>query len=224
MKSILAPAAIVLATAAAPAPDPVLSRVLAGVASQSATTTAFEVTRRETGSESGDKPESHVTVERFDGKAWSVVSRDGKVPSAKDAGDLIKARAGSPVPGYYRVATYLAAGARRTGEAAGRVTYHLDALPKGTINIGGDRSDKFQGDIIVDTSGAQPYVSRTHFYAPKPFSVMLVARIDSFDAVNEYGLGKDGRPTLLRAAQNYTGAKFGKVGTVRVESSFTPLK
>ena len=182
----------------------------------------FERVSKNSAREKDGPVETEVRVDRWDGKQITRISTNGRPGNADEVEKAHKAT--SSVSGYYRIAEFLAGGARRTADTTGQVTYHLDRLPKGTITMGGDRSDKFVGDIIVDTSGAQPFVSRMHFYAPKQFSIMVVAKVDRFDVVNDYRLGPDGRPTLVRQVQSIAGAQFGKVGETRIVSTYTPLR
>jgi hypothetical protein len=210
------------ALAAAPVADPLLQKLIAGAKAVPASSIRFERVSKNSGREKDGPVETEVRVDRWDGRQMTRISINGR-PATAD--EVEKARkASSSVPGYHRVAEFLAGGARRTAEAPGQLTYHLDRLPKGSIAMGGDRSDKFAGDVTVDTSGAQPFVSRMHFYAPKPFSIMFVAKVDRFDVVNDYRLGPDGRPMLVRQVQSISGAQFGKVGETRTESTFTPLR
>lgn len=152
------------------------------------------------------------------------ISTDGQPATAGEIADQAKASKGRPVPGYYRIGDYLAGGARRLSEKPGQIVYRIDRMPKGSIDLSGDRSDKFSADIAVDTSGAAPVATRVYIFAPKPFSIMFVAKVDKFDVVNDYGLGRDGRPALLRSVQQMAGAQFGKVGEQRTEAVYTPIK
>ena len=62
MRAIL-PLALLL-IAAAPAPDPLLERIVAGARAVSPAATAFERTMRSTGTEEKGAPETHVRTDR----------------------------------------------------------------------------------------------------------------------------------------------------------------
>ncbi len=208
--------------AATTAADPLLQKLIAGARAVPASSIRFERVSKSSGREKDGPVETEVRVDRWDGRQMTRISINGRPATAEE---VEKARkASTSIAGYHRIAEYLAAGARRGADTPGQTTYHLDRLPKGTIAMGGDRSDKFVGDVTVDTSGAQPFVSRMHFFAPKPFSIMFVAKVDRFDVVNDYRLGPDGRPMLVRQVQSISGAQFGKVGETRTESSYTLLR
>ena len=62
MRAIL-PLSLLL-VAAAPAPDPLLEKIVAGARAVSPATTAFERTLRSTGSEEKGAPETHLRTDR----------------------------------------------------------------------------------------------------------------------------------------------------------------
>jgi hypothetical protein len=224
MRILLALLSLVLATAAAPAPDPLLPQIIAGARAVPAASIAWERTQKQLGKD-GDtgEAESHVRVDRWDGKALATISVDGKPPNPEEAAKFRKAAAGRPVPGYHRVADFLGAGAVRSSDAQGRIVYRVTGLPKGSINIGKDISANLVAEALVDSSGPQPYVSRLRIVLPKPLSFFLVAKLDSFEAVSDYRL-VNGKPTLVRQTQTVSGSQMGKGGTTRSESTYTPLR
>ena len=206
----------------AAAVDPLLQKIIAGARAVPAASIRFERTSKNTAREKDGPVQTVIRVDRWDGRQMTRISIDGR-PATPDEIETAR-KASTTVAGYHRIADYLAAGARRTAEVPGQTSYRLDRLPKGTIAMGGDRSDKFVGDLTIDTTSAQPFVSRLHFFTPQPFSVMFVAKVDRFDVVNEYRLGADGRPMLARQVQTIVGAQFGKTGETRTESTYTPLR
>ncbi len=215
---------IAAATAAAPAPDPLLSQIIAGARAVPASAIAWERTQKQIGQDEGAAAENHSRVDRWDGQKLVPISVDGKPPSADDIAQGIKASAGRPVPGYHRVADFLKAGAVRATDAQGRTVYRITGLPKGTINIGKDISADLVAEALIDTSGPQPYVSRLRLTLPKPLSFFLVAKLDRFEAVSDYRIGPDGRPQLVRSTQAVSGSQMGKAGTTRSESAYTYLR
>ncbi|MFZ4688629.1 MAG: hypothetical protein ACOYLS_05280 [Polymorphobacter sp.] len=209
---------------AAPPADPLLQKIIAGARAVSPASIRYERTTRSTAREAGGGSESHVRVDRWDGKQMTRISVDGKPAAAEEVEKARKASAGRPVAGYHRVADFLAVGARRVGETGGMVTYRVDKLPKGSVDLGGDKSDKFVGEAIVDTTAAVPFVSRMRFFLPKPLSIMFIAKVEKFEVVNDYRIGADGRPAQVHQVQTMSGSQFGKTGETRSESTYTPLR
>ena len=224
MRSLLAPLALATLVAAAPAPDPLLQQVIAGARAASPAATAFERTVKVSTQEAGGPVETRTRVDRWDGQQLTPVSINGKPPTDAEIADFRKTSAGRPVPGYHRIADYLQAGAVRAADPQGRVVYRVNGLPKGTVNVGKDISANLVAEAIVETSGAQPYVSKLRVVLPKPLSFFMVAKLDSFELVNEYRPGPGGRPAIIKGMQTMTGAQFGKAGTTRTETSYNSLR
>jgi hypothetical protein len=226
MNKILAVALLFLsasAQAATPA-DPVLQKLVAGARAVPPTSISFDRASKTGARDEKGKTETGSRVDRWDGRSMQRISTNGRPATPEEIADQVQASKGRPVPGYHRIGDYMAGGARRLSEKPGQIVYRIDKMPKGSIDLNGDRSDKFSADIAVDTSGVAPVATRVHIYAPKPFSIMFVAKVDKFDVVNDYGLGHDGRPALLRSVQQMAGAQFGKAGEQRTEAVYTPVK
>ncbi len=213
-----------IAGAAAPAPDPVLEKVIAGARAVTPASIAFERTVREVVTEGGGKPVTRTTVDRWDGKQMTIVSIDGRPPTPAEIAAITKANAGRPLTSYARVAQFLGGGVRRVPDAQGRAVYRIESLPKGSIDIGRDVSANMTGEAVVDTSGPVPYVARLRLALAKPISFFLVAKLDALEIINEYRLGPGGRPALVRQIRTIAGAQFGKAGTTRAEALLTPLR
>ncbi len=215
---------LLFATAAAPAPDPVLDKVVAGSRAVGPASIAFERTVRATSQEKDAAAVTQVRSDRWDGQQLTLLTVNGKPAAAAELADYRKATAGKPVPGYHRLADFLKAGASRLPDAQGRLVYRITGLPKGSINVGKDISGDLVADAVVDNSGSVPYVSRLRVFLPKPLSFFMVAKLDAFEVVNEYRLGPGGRPALARSIQTLTGAQFGKAGTTRTEIAYSILR
>ena len=214
------PLAALALVAAAPAMDPLQSRLVAEAGAVQPAALAF--TRKVTATQTdGTKTETKLRVDRWDGKQWTLVSEDGKPPSAEAAASFRKEAAGRPVGGYYRLAHFLAKPAVRGTDAQGNTVFKIAKLPPGSVDISGDRSDKFVGEATVSGSGPDSYIRRLHLYAPAPFRLMIIARIDRYDIVNEYAPGRSGRPELVRQVQQYSGSRPGESGTVRTETVYS---
>ncbi|WP_310497984.1 hypothetical protein [Sandarakinorhabdus sp.] len=225
IRSLAALVGAVMLMGAAPQPaDPVLQAVIANARVAAPASMSFERSTRASAQRKGEAAQPTTRTDRWDGKAFTLLSVNGKPPTPKEAEDFKKAASSRPVPGYYRLADILKAGAVRQADAQGRTVYRIAALPKGSINVGKDVSANVTGEFLVDTSGPRPYVSRARFVLAKPVSFFMVARIDSLDIVNDYRLGPDGRPHLARVTQAMSGAQFGNEGSTRSETSYTMLR
>ncbi len=224
MRSIFAAVSLVLATPVAAAPDPLLTRIIAGARAASPDSIGFERTARTTSQDAGAAAQTSTRVERWDGHVLTPISIDGKPATADEVAKARKVFASRPVPGYHRIAAYLGNGARRIADPQGRTVYRIDSLPKDSITVGRDVSSDMAGEVFVETAGDQPYVSRLHLFLPKPVSFFMVAKLDALDVVYEYRPGPGGRPALVHTVQNMAGSQMGKAGTTRTDSTFTPLK
>nr|WP_310522153.1 hypothetical protein [Polymorphobacter sp.] len=224
MRIFIALSLVLLSTAASAAPDPLLDKVIAGAKAVPASGIAFDRVAKGVSQEKSGATETTVKVDRWDGKQMTPVSIDGKPVTTEDAARIRKETAGRPVPGYHRIADYLSGGARRVPSADGRIVYRIDKLPKGSINISGDRSADMVGEAVIDASGAVPIVSRLRIFLPKPLSFFMVAKLDSFEVVNDYRPGPGGRPALFHSLQTMAGSQFGKTGTTRTDVTYTPLR
>lgn len=208
-------AAALLSTASAP--EQVRDRVLAEARAITPATLAYDRTVNFTQAGGGEKA-TQTRVDRWDGRGWTLLSLDGKPPSADDVAKHRKAATAAPVPGYHRLT--MLNGATATTDAQGRTVLRLATLPRGSVTTSGkDVSEHFTAEAIV-AAGPRPYVQQLRSTARAPFRVMLVAKIESFVTVSDYRL--DGNtPRLVKQVAEIRGSMMGKAGTQRVETIFT---
>ena len=207
-----------LAIAAAPADTSLRDRIVAEAAAQAPATLAFD--RAAVASRSGGgETASQARVDRWDGKAWRVVSVDGKPPSASDAADAAKALAAVPVPGYYRLATLIAKAMPAT-DAKSRTVLRADAPPGSVFTSGKDVSENFTAEAVIG-GGAKPFVEQLRLTTRAPFRLMMVAKIERMTAVSDYARDTTGRPRLLRQVTDIDGSMFGSAGKQHNEATFT---
>jgi hypothetical protein len=211
-------------TPALSATDPLLDKVIAGARAVPVASIAYERSLRAVSQENGGAAENRTATDRWDGQQMTSITVNGKPATPDDVARARKAAAGRPVSGYHRIANYLREGAKRVTDPQGRTVYRIDKLPKGSVTVSGDRSADMVGEAVIDTSGAQPFVSRFRIFLPKPLSFFMVAKLDSYEVVNEYRLGPGGRPALVRQVQAMVGSQMGKAGQTRTEITYTPLR
>lgn len=226
MRPILAVSALLFAMPAAAQTDPLLSGILAEAAKQGPL--AFERTVR--AEELGENGKASVEVDRFNPRAaadaqWKLVSIDGRAPTAKEIEQHRKKTAGVPIPGFYRISTMLAKPPAKKTESGGRISYQWDSLPAGSfMTPGGDISGNLSAELVVEQVSGKPKVDRLRIYAAKPFSIRSVAKMNQFDAVNQYRPGPSGQPFLSAQSQlTDVSAPFGMGGKRKNVVSFRAL-
>lgn len=212
-------AGLAAAFSAAPAAaDALLDRLRADAAAADPAGIAFESVVTAVGPRSD---EERVTVERWDGREWTLVSLNGKPPSAQEAAKFRRQKADErTVPSYGRLATYLSGPAEKRTDAAGNTLYFIPELPRGSFLLWGDNSRHFSGEAVVAQSPAGPYVRRFRAWVREPFRMRVLLRVERFDLVNDYAI-ENGRPVLVRQQSDSNGSVMGQTGKMRVESQFS---
>lgn len=164
-------------------------------------------------------------VEQFDPRRaaadrWSLISVDGRAPTAKDLADHRKQKRG-PTPGYARIAEWFGAPATRSDAGAGRVLYRFARLPNGTLKVGShDASAATRAEALVNTSGPTPFVERFRFINTAGFRVMLVASVKSMTVDARYRQLPDGTVVPDDSSSVTTGSMMGKSGEMRTRTDY----
>lgn len=157
--------------------------------------------------------EKTVTVERWDGQRWSLVSVNSKAPSASQLKEFRKATAANPVPGYYRLAALMAAASEISVDSNGQKTLKIPVLPPGTVRTDtGDISSHLLGEAVLASNDGKPYVARLKVKAHENFKLNLLIKVTNFEQISDYRLGPDGRPRLASQTADSKGNMFGFVG------------
>lgn len=209
------PAAL-LFTAASPA-EGIRDRIVAEARALSPASLGYDRSITITQSD-GTKQATQTRVDRWDGKTWTLLSLDGKPPSPSDTAKYRKAASAANVPGYHRLA--MLAGATATTDTQGRTVLRIATLPPGSVMTNGKDVTEYFGGEAVLAAGPRPYVQQLRLTSRQPFRMMLVAKIDSFVTVSNYGL--DGNtPRLVRQVADIKGSMMGSGGTQRIETIFT---
>lgn len=222
MKRLVIAVACAALLAAAPAPDPLLARIVADAATITEASFGFERTTR---LEAGGK--STVRVERFRPAAtprWTLASVDGRAPTADEARDYARAADKQPVPNYGRLGAMLRDGAERATAADGNTVYRVTRLPKGSIAANGASMAKhLVGEATIARAGDRPFVAQMRVFAPKPFRMRMVAKVDRFEAVTRYAPGADGRIRVVSQAVTTVGSMLGQSGTMVSRATYAPI-
>lgn len=216
--------AVAMTLAAPAAADPLLDRIVADARMVGPEDFAWtRVSKAE--QRSGGEAKTRVSIERYDpsrpaGQRWTLVSVDGKAPTADEAKDYAKAMADAMVPSYGRVAGYFGGGAQRAA-AGGRTVFRASKLPKRALMMNkSDLSASARAEAVV-AEGARPFVERLDVVTTKPVRMMLVAKIDRMEATSRYKLMPDGRPVLTEQVSDMHGSMMGKSGSMRTVMTYS---
>ncbi len=219
--------ALLLLNAAPARADELQARLLASAKAIGPADFAFTRTTRSE-QRGGGEAKLRTTVDRYDptrppAQRWTLVSIDGRAPTADEADKAAKAYATAFVPSYGRLARWVGAKAIRS-EADGRAVYRYAGLPKGTLDFNGkDLSADTNAEAFV-APGPAPFVERTRFVSNKPFRMMLVARVERFEASQRFRAGADGRPVPVEFVTEMVGSMMGKAGSVRTVTTFSDVR
>lgn len=213
---MLMPVLAGLLVAAAPDPalrlDPVRDAIILDAKAADPAGIAFDRTTTAIRRGPGIKDKT-VTLERWDGKRWTLISVNGKTPSASNYKAFRKVTAVTPVPGYYRLASLLAAAADISVDSDGRQILKFAMLPPGTVRTDtGDISSHLSGEAMIATIDGRPYVSRLKVKARENFKLNLLIKVTNFEQISDYRLGPDGKPCLASQSAQSTGQMFGFSG------------
>lgn len=209
-----------------PNADALKERIIAHARTVTAEDYAYTRTVRTEAIE-GDKKEESVIVDRWDpakppDQRWTFVSIDGKPPDADQLKMFRKALRTRRQAYYGRVAGYFTKPATSSVDARGRTIFRFASLPKETVTVmDSDISPNATGEVVVDTTGATPFIEEVRFTSTKPTRVKLIAKIERFETMTRYRLMPDGKPVPIELVSDMTGAMLGKEGRVRTKITYT---
>lgn len=211
---------LVFAPAAARA-DALQQQVLAIARSVGPNDFAFTETIR---AERTGKP-ANSSVTRYDPRTaakWTLLSTDGKPPTAKQSASSTRFRAKAKVATYARIAEWFGAPATRIAATATHVTYRFAAMPKGALMMGPyDASANTIVEAVVNTAGGVPYVERARFVSKAAFRIMMVVNVESFVVTAAYRLLPDGRPVNDNVSTEFAGSFMGSSQILRTRTSYS---
>jgi hypothetical protein len=169
-------------------------------------------------------------VDRFDpakpaGQRWTLVSVDGRPPTADEQKSFAQESAKRRVSSYARVANYFGTESTSGTDAQGRTVFRFKTLPKETVMVAGsDLSANSTGEAVVNSSGAVPFVEHVRFTLTKPTRIKLVAKIEHFQANARYKLSPDGKPVPAEFKSEANGSMVGKAGSIRTTITFSEVR
>ncbi len=157
--------------------------------------------------------EKTVTVERWDGQRWTLLSVNGKAPSPTALKTFRKAISVNPVPGYHRLAALMAAASDISLDDEGRQVMKIPVLPAGSVRTdSADISQHLSGEAVIATTDGKPWVARLKVRAREDFKLNLLIKVTNFEQTSDYRLGPDGRPRLAAQSALSKGNLMGIAG------------
>jgi hypothetical protein len=225
--AVLLPLTFSLAVEATnPDADALKERIIAHARTVTAEDYAYTRTVRTEAIE-GDKKEESVLVDRWDpaqplDQRWTLISVDGKPPDADQLKLFRKALQKRRQAYYGRVAGYFAKPAISSVDARGRTIFRFASLPKESVMVSdADISANATGEVVVDTTGATPFIQEVRFTSIKPTRVKLIAKIERFETMTRYRLMPDGKPVPIELVSDMTGSMLGQQGRIHTRIAYT---
>ena len=203
---------LVLLIAAAPVPTPLRDRLIAEATALPPEQLAFDRTTKAVRTGGGTTTTTNI-VDRWDGRAWSLLSVGGAKPTATDRHDHERQARAAPVPGYHRLAPLLAAAVSVSIDPQGRQLWHVPVMPAGSVRTdSGDISDHLQADLRVVRRGDGAFVDQLRITAREPFKMNFLIKVTDFEQLVDYQPGSDGKPRLISQKSESKGTMFGFPG------------
>lgn len=164
------------------------------------TTTKFSPVSRQTS----------ITIDRWDGQRWALVSVNGKPPAAAQLRSFRTAVGAQPVPGYHRLAGIIAAATSVVTDDQGRHIARIPVLPAGSVRTdNADISSHLSGEAVITTTAGRPWVTQLKLKQRESFKLTSLIRVTDFQQTFDYRLGPDGRPRLAAQSATSKGEMFG---------------
>ena len=197
--------------------DPLREQIVASASAVSPQQLSFERTTR-LERKGGGSLLRQVRTERWDGENWTLVSIDGKEPSAREHKALERRIRSEQVPGYHQLARIMAAAKEQRTDERGRTVLIVPVLPAGSVMADGkDISSHLQGEAVLGARGGRPWVQRLTVTQREPFKLNLLIKVTSFEQINDYRMSSDGAPRLVAQINDSVGSMFGYSGGEKSE-------
>lgn len=207
--------------AATPAPNGQRDAIVAEAASVRPDSLAFDrasnAVRR-----GGGTTTTTTSVDRWNGRTWTLVSIGGKSPTPEQRQAHARAVKAVPVPGYYRVAGLLAAAVGSHSDAEGRTVWQIPALPPGSVfTDSGDISSHLKAEARVARRGDRVWIDQVRITEREAFKMNVLIKVTAFAQTLDYELGNDGKPRQVAQASQSAGTMFGFPGGETALVTFT---
>lgn len=218
--------AVIAALPARAATEASLKQALAE--SAKAPVIAFERTLKAEVRPDSDKGPA-LLVERFtptghSSGRWSLVSTDGRAPTAKQVEQHRKNMAEAVIPGFHRLHLVLSPTPTKRTEVGGKAVYLWPSLPEGAVTTpGGDISRNLSAEATVEDAGGRPLISKVRIFAAKPFRIRGIATMNSFEVVSNYRLNGSTPVLVSQTSNSDVKAPFGLGGVRRSVMTYRPL-
>jgi|JI8StandDraft_2_1071088.scaffolds.fasta_scaffold40017_2 hypothetical protein len=166
--------------------------------------------------------ETNVTVDRWDGQKWVLVSVNGKPPGAGQLKNHRTVTTAQPVPGYHRLAIIFGAATIMGQDDQGRQVVKIPVLPAGSVRTdNADISRHLSGEAVITTTNGKPWVTELKLKARESFKLTSLIKVTEFNQNFDYRLGPDGRPRLAAQSALSKGQMFGFSGGETNQVTYT---
>ncbi len=198
--------------AAAPAVDPVRDRIVAEARAINPATLSFDRTTNQT-RKGGGTSSKVTTLERWDGKRWTLVAVNGKRPTPSEKRDREAAAAAAPVPGYHQLASIIAAATEARVDEQGRTVLLIPVMPANSVRTdSSDISAHLKAEATLAETNGQIWVEQVRVTERESFKLNMLIKVTDFERVDDYRLGSDGKPQLASQSADSMGSMFGISG------------
>jgi hypothetical protein len=162
-----------------------------------------------------------TTTENWNGKAWTLMSVNGKLPTAHEKHDAEKLATADPVPGYHSLAALLSASSYSAKDDQGRTVLRIPVLPPGSVRAdGGDISSHLKAEVTLSARGGQPWAEQVRVTARETFKLNALITVNTFEQVSDYKLDANGKPRLTSQSADSLGSMFGFSGCEKRETTY----
>ena len=219
--SLVWPALLLIAAAPAPTPSVQRDAIIAEAASMRPDGLAFDrasnAVRR-----GGGTTTTTTSVDRWNGRTWTLVSTGGKPPSTEQRQAHERAVKTVPVPGYHRMAPLLTAATGSRTDADGRTVWQIPILPAGSVfTDSGDISRYLKAEARVARRGDRVWIDQIQISEREAFRMNMLIKVTVFAQTLDFELGSDGKPRQVAQATQSTGTMFGFPGGETALVTFT---
>ena len=162
------------------------------------------------------------SIDRWNGKVWTLVSIGGRSPSREQRQSHARAARTAPVPGYYRVAPLIAAATSSRTDGEGQTLWQVPVLPAGSVfTDSGDISSHLQAEARLARRGDRVWIDQVRINQREAFKMNMLIKVTNFSQTIDFEIGGDGKPRQVAQASESTGSMFGFPGGEKALVTFT---